>query len=244
MKRPNNISKNDFQLLQKKYSNMDLIIKKINDGYPIQYLIGNVNFYGYDIKVNPNVLIPRFETESLVEKTIEYIKKLKLEYGSVLDIGTGSGCISVALKKEIDTLSITAIDKSRKAIKVAKNNAKYNKIEVNNICKDVYKFNLINTYDIIISNPPYLTMGDDVSFETKYEPKEALYVKSEPLEYYKQIFKIASKSLNKKGLIALEIDENEGTNMKKLAKEYFPKAKINLEKDLAGKDRFLFVIYE
>lgn len=234
----------DFQLLQNKYKNMDNIIKKINDGYPIQYLIGNVNFYGYDIKVNTNVLIPRFETEYLVEKTIEYINKLNLVNGSVLDIGTGSGCIAIALKKEISTLSVTAIDKSRKTIKLAKNNAKYNKVEVNNICKDIYRINLINKYDIIISNPPYLTLGDNVSVETGYEPKDALYVKNYALEFYEQILKIALNRLNSKGLIAFEIDENEGANMKKLVKKYFPKAKVKLENDLAGKDRFIFVICE
>ena len=244
MNRPKNITKQDWNLLKQKYSNLDDIVNRINDGYPIQYLIGNVDFYGYLIKVNPSVLIPRFETESLVEKTISYLKELDLNNASVLDIGTGSGSISIALKKEINTLEITAIDKSRKAIRTAKKNSKLNKVKINYICKDVFKFNLVNNYDCIISNPPYLTYGDDVSENTKYEPKDALYVKNEPLEYYKQIFKIAKERLNKKSLIALEIDENEGKNLKRLAKEFFPKSKIILEKDLANKDRFLFVINE
>ena len=244
MNRPKNITKTDWQLLKEKYSNLEDIVKRINDGYPIQYLIGNVNFYGYNIKVNPSVLIPRFETESLVQKTLGYIKDFNLENASLLDIGTGSGCIAIALKKEIETLEVTGIDKSIKALWVANKNAKLNKVQINFILKNVFKFNLVNNYDVIISNPPYLSIGDDVAESINYEPKNALYVKNNPLEFYEQIFIVAKKCLNKKSLIALEIDENEGKNMKKLAKSYFPKAKIKLEKDLVNKDRYIFVINE
>ena len=130
-----------YQLLQKKYRNLEPIVNKINNNYPIQYLIGNVDFYGYTIKVNEDVLIPRFETETLVEKTIDLINKLKLEKASVLDVGTGSGCISIALKCEIPTLEITAIDKSRKALNIARKNAKFNKVKINFICKDLFTTN-------------------------------------------------------------------------------------------------------
>ena len=114
--KPDCVSKKDWLLLTRKYKNIDQVANKINNGYPIQYLIGDVSFYGYIIKVNPSVLIPRFETEGLVEKTLRYIKELNLNEASVLDIGTGSGCISIALKKEISTLEITAIDDSYKAL--------------------------------------------------------------------------------------------------------------------------------
>lgn len=244
MNRPQNISKKDFQLLQEKYSNLDDVINKINNGYPIQYLIGNVDFYGYLIKVNPNVLIPRFETEGLVEKTIDYIKKMDLCNASVLDIGTGSGCISIVLKKELPSLEVTAIDKSRLAIRTAKNNGKLNKVDINFISKDLFKFNLVNNYDVIISNPPYISPGDKVSDELKYEPYNAIYVLGNPLKYYEEIFKIGNKVLNKKYLIALEIDEDQGKNLKRLAKKYYSNAKIILDKDLAGKDRYLFIINE
>ncbi len=239
-----NISKKDYELLQEKYRNLDDIIERINNGYPVQYLIGNVDFYGYIIKVNPNVLIPRFETEGLVEKTLTYLNKLELNNASLLEIGTGSGCISIALKKERPSLEISAIDISSKAISLAKKNAKINKVDINFIKKDMFKYNLINNYDVIVSNPPYITPGDKVSENTKYEPYNAIYVEGNPLKYYEQIFKIGEKSLNKKFLIALEIDEDEGNNLKKLAKEYFPKAKIKIEKDLAGKNRYLFIINE
>lgn len=97
--KPNYLTQNDWELLTKKYKNMHRVIKKLNKNYPVQYLIGNVNFYGYEIIVNKNVLIPRFETETLVEKTIDYIKQNNLIEGNVLEIGTGSACISIALKK-------------------------------------------------------------------------------------------------------------------------------------------------
>lgn len=242
MKRPENISLNDWRLLQNKYKNMDNVIEKINKNYPIQYLIGNVDFYGYKINVNPNVLIPRFETETLVEKTIQLINKLGLEQSSLLDIGTGSGCISVALKSEEPKLEITAIDISRKAIITAKKNAKINKVKINFICKDVFKYNLINDFDIIISNPPYIPTESEVSPEIKYEPKKAIYVsKEDDLVYYEQIFNICMRSLNKRHLIAFEIDESAGDRLKRLAKKYYPNDIIKVEKDLAGKDRYLFI---
>ena len=110
MEKPESITTNDWKLLKAKYKNLNKVVKKLNKNYPVQYLIGNVNFYGYNINVNKHVLIPRFETETLVEKTIEYIKKLKLENSSLIDLGTGSGCISIVLKKELETLNITWLD--------------------------------------------------------------------------------------------------------------------------------------
>ena len=242
MKRPSNINLSDWQLLQKKYRNLEPIVNKINNNYPIQYLIGNVDFYGYTIKVNEDVLIPRFETETLVEKTIDLINKLKLEKASVLDVGTGSGCISIALKCEIPTLEITAIDKSRKALNIARKNAKFNKVKINFIFKDLFKYNLVNDYDVIISNPPYIEEDSDVSPHIKYEPREDIFVKKDnPLIYYEEVLKIALKAVNKKHLIAFEIDEDHGKDLKELAKKYFKADKITIEKDLSGKDRYLFI---
>lgn len=124
MEKPKNITTNDWKLLKAKYSNLKRVVKKLSKDYPVQYLIGNVNFYGYQINVNKNVLIPRFETETLVEKTIEYIKQLNLTNKSLLDIGTGSGCISIVLKKELENLNVSSLDISRKALKVAKKKCK------------------------------------------------------------------------------------------------------------------------
>ena len=241
MKKPNHITANDWKLLKQKYEDLDYVINKLEENYPVQYLIGHVDFYDVKILVNKNALIPRFETETLVEKTIEYIHQLKLKRASVLEIGTGSGCISIALKKEVQDLEITAIEISSRAIRLAKKNAKLNKTKINFIRRNMFKFNPINKYDVLISNPPYIQEDSDIDPQTKYEPKGAIYGGADGLKYYEQIFKIAKDSLNQKFLIALEIDEDGAKILKQLAKEFFPNSKIKTEKDLAGKNRYLFV---
>lgn len=243
MEKPESITTNDWKLLKAKYKNLNKVVKKLNKNYPVQYLIGNVNFYGYNISVNKHVLIPRFETETLVEKTIEYIKKLKLENGSLIDLGTGSGCISIVLKKELETLNITGLDISNKALKLARKNAKNNKADINFIKENIFKFKPVNKYDILISNPPYITEDDEISPNIKYEPKKAIFT-NDGLKYYRHIMSTCSNYLNKKNLIAFEIGDRQGKDLKKLAKDFFPKAKIKLERDLSGRDRYLFIINE
>lgn len=243
MEKPESVTTNDWKLLKAKYKNLNKVVKKLNKNYPVQYLIGNVNFYGYNISVNKHVLIPRFETETLVEKTIEYIKKLKLENGSLIDLGTGSGCISIVLKKELETLNITGLDISNKALKLARKNAKNNKADINFIKENIFKFKPVNKYDILISNPPYITEDDEISPNIKYEPKKAIFT-NDGLKYYRHIMSTCSNYLNKKNLIAFEIGDRQGKDLKKLAKDFFPKAKIKLERDLSGRDRYLFIINE
>lgn len=243
MEKPESITTNDWKLLKAKYKNLNKVVKKSKKNYPVQYLIGNVNFYGYNISVNKHVLIPRFETETLVEKTIEYIKKLKLENGSLIDLGTGSGCISIVLKKELETLNITGLDISNKALKLARKNAKNNKADINFIKENIFKFKPVNKYDILISNPPYITEDDEISPNIKYEPKKAIFT-NDGLKYYRHIMSTCSNYLNKKNLIAFEIGDKQGKDLKKLAKDFFPKAKIKLERDLSGRDRYLFIINE
>lgn len=242
MKKPDNVTNNDWKLLNDKYRNLKPVIKKLEEDYPVQYLIGHVEFLDNKIRVNKSVLIPRFETETLVQKTVKQITNLKMEEGSVLEIGTGSGCISIALKSELPSLEVTAIDVSRKALKVARKNARKNKTKIHFIKKDMYKFKTVNEYDIIISNPPYIKETDNIDPKTKYEPSLAIYGGKDGMKYYERIFEIAKSSLNKKHLIALEIDEDSGKELKKLAKEYFPKSNIKVEKDLVGKDRYLFIV--
>lgn len=238
----NNISKTDLDLLKQKYDNLDPIIDKINNNYPIQYLIGYVDFYGYQIKVNESVLIPRFETETLVEKTVNYIKERKLLNAKVIDIGTGSGCICIALKKIIESLSVSALDISSDALKLAKENAKLNKVNINFILSDIFKFDTSEKYDVIISNPPYIPTGSICDPKIEYEPYNAIYVSGNPLKYYEQIFKLAKKIINPQYLMAFEIDEDESVNLYKLAHDFFPNEQIIIEKDLANKDRFLFIM--
>lgn len=242
--KPSFITENDWRLLTKKYKHIRPIIHKLKKNYPVQYLIGNVDFYGYEIIVKKGVLIPRFETEGLVEKTIEYIKKYHLENSNVLDIGTGSSCISIALKKELPNLNITAIDKSRKALKIANKNIKKNKVNINLIRHDIFKYKPINRYDIIVSNPPYIAFDEKIDAACKYEPKMSLYAKNKGLEFYEYIIKNSSKYLNSKNILAFEIGYMQGTYLKKYAKKHFPNAIIKVEKDLSDKDRYLFIINE
>lgn len=241
MNRPDFITKNDWNLLVKKYKkNIKHAVKKIEKGYPVQYLIGYVDFYGYKINVNKNVLIPRFETETLLEKTIKYIEKFNMENASVLELGTGSGCISIVLKSEIPTLNITALDISRKALRLAKKNAKLNKTEITFIRKDLFKYNLMNTYDVIIGNLPYIKADDQVSKEVHHEPNNAVFTDKTGLSHFEKVFEI-TKDLENNYLIALEIDESMGESLKKEAKRYYKGAKIKIEKDLTGRDRYLFI---
>ena len=243
--KPENISNLDWNLLCQKYDNLEEFIAKIDEGYPIAYLIGDVSFYGYPFKVNENVLIPRFETETLIEKTIKLIKSLNLENSNLIDLGTGSGVIAITLKKEIPSLNITAIDKSKEALKVAIENSKLNNVNVDFQNQDIFNYELPENISIVISNPPYIEEDSNYNQNVLYEPKEAIFVSNtNPLIYYEQILKIAKEKITKKHLISFEIDEDHKEDMHKLCKKYFPSDNIVIEKDLAGKTRYAFIYSE
>lgn len=243
--KPENISNLDWNLLCQKYDNLDEVISKIDEGYPIAYLIGDVSFYGYTFKVNENVLIPRFETETLIEKTIKLIKNLNLENSNLIDLGTGSGIIAITLKKEIPSLNITAIDKSIEALKVAIDNSKLNNVNVDFQNKDIFNYELPENISIVISNPPYIEKDSNYNQNVLYEPKEAIFVSNKnPLIYYEQILKMAKEKINKKHLIAFEIDEDHKEDMSNLCKKYFPNDNTVIETDLTGKNRYAFIYSE
>lgn len=235
---------NEIEYL-KKYLPSDKLedgIKRLNNGEPVQYIVGNVDFYGYKINVNKNVLIPRFETEELIFKTINLIKKNLNKNIKVLDIGTGSGCISIALKKEIPGLDITAVDISEDALVVAKNNALENNCEINFIKSDLFN-NIDDKYDLIISNPPYISYDEQImDIVKKNEPHLALYAKNNGLYFYEEIIKNSSNYLNDKNIIAFEIGYLQANEIKKMAHKYYPNANIIIEKDIQEKDRFVFII--
>lgn len=235
---------NEIEYL-KKYLPSDKLedgIKRLNNGEPVQYIVGNVDFYGYKINVNKNVLIPRFETEELVFKTINLIKKNLNENIKVLDIGTGSGCISISLKKEIPGLDITAVDISEDALVVAKNNALENNCEINFIKSDLFN-NIDDKYDLIISNPPYISYDEQImDIVKKNEPHLALYAKNNGLYFYEEIIKNSSNYLNDKNIIAFEIGYLQANEIKKMAHKYYPNSNIIIEKDMQEKDRFVFII--
>ena len=232
----------DAEYLEK-YLNKEKLeegLEKLKQGLPVQYIVGNVDFYGSILKVNENVLIPRFETETLVEKTIEYSKKYLNEPYKIIDLGTGSGAIAITLKKHLNS-SVDAIDISKEALQIAKENAKNNAVEINFFQSDMLE-NVKNKYDIIISNPPYIAYDEEVEEIVKNnEPSIALYAKNNGLEFYEKILKKANNHLNKPGLIAFEIGVNQGESIKEIGQHYFKKANIKIEKDLTGKDRYVFI---
>lgn len=242
LNKPSYLTNNDWELLNKKYKNMHRVIEKLNKDYPVQYLIGNVNFYGYEILVKKGVLIPRFETEELVEKTLKYLEKYKMKDINVLEIGTGTGCIPITLKRKMPQLHITSIDKSLKALRLAKKNIKRNKVEINLLHKNIFKFKSLNKYSLIISNPPYIKEDMIIDPKCKYEPSDAIYAKDDGLIFYKHILSKYKKNLTKKFILAFEIGEEQGNTLKNIAKKEYPKSKVLVEKDLSNRDRYLFVI--
>lgn len=214
-------------------------IDRLNNGEPVQYIVGNVSFYGNIIDVDKRVLIPRFETEELVENTVKYIKKYN--YKSIVDIGTGSGCIAITLKKFFPEILADAVDISKDALEVAKKNADKNNININ-----FYEGNLLEPlskkYDVIISNPPYIAYDEEIMDIVKNnEPHIALYASNNGLYYYEEILKNVYKYINNNGLIAFEIGYNQGEEIKKLASKYLNKYDFEIKKDMTGKDRMVFI---
>ncbi len=236
-------SSREVDELLKVSKNIEKDYLKLKQNYPIQYLIGYVDFYGYKIDVNEDVLIPRYETELLVEKTIKYIKKIFNNNVNILDIGTGSGAIAIALKKNIDS-NITGVDISDKALLMANKNAINNNIDINFIKSNIFS-NINDKYDVIISNPPYISIDEEVMDSVKkYEPHLALYADDNGLYFYKRIIEEANLHLNKKFIIAFEIGYWQADLIKEIALKYFPNSKILIEKDYTNRDRYVFIINE
>ena len=236
-------SRPESEELVKVSKNIEKDYQKLLEGYPIQYLIGYVDFYGYKINVNENVLIPRYETEYLVEKTINYSKKIFDGKLDILDLGTGSGAISIALGKKLDS-NVTGVDISDKALEVAKNNTLQNNININFIKSDMLE-NVTGKYDIVISNPPYIDSEEKIMDSVKkYEPHLALYAEDNGLYFYKNILSNIKPCLKEKFIIAFEIGWWQGKLIETIAKEYFEDSKVLTLKDLTNRDRYIFVINE
>ena len=232
----------ETEYLKKYYKgNITDAIKRLEEGEPVQYIVGNVDFYGYELNVNKNVLIPRRETEELVEEVIKRSKNF--DSPVIIDVGTGSGAIAIALSKELNC-HVYASDISSDALGVAKENA-----EKTNSNITLYQGNMLEPYikndikvDIIVSNPPYIKENEEIEDVVRNnEPSIALYAKNNGLEYYESIFKNASKILKDKYLIALEIGQTQGENVKKIALTYLNNVKVEIKKDLSLKNRMVFV---
>jgi len=214
---------------------LNQIIADLKTNKPIQHIIGETEFYGLKFKVNEYTLIPRPETEELVQWILQH------EFTSALDIGTGSGCIPIALKKNKDA-EISAIDVSESALLVAKENAKINEVEINFLLQDILKTTTLPKVDVIISNPPYVLDKEKelmLANVLDNEPHLALFVPdNNPLLFYKKIADIAFTSLPKNGLLFFEINERFGKETVAML-SVIGFVDIELKKDINDKDRMI-----
>ncbi|MCZ4243740.1 peptide chain release factor N(5)-glutamine methyltransferase [Pedobacter punctiformis] len=229
-------------LLLNDYQQLLLILEDLKSGKPIQHLTGEAHFYGSVFKVNENVLIPRPETEELVDWIINKVGQIKTSDFQILDIGTGSGCIPITLKKYLPDSKVSTLDVSAKAIAVAKENAEQMKQEVNFIEADILTYRDDQKYDVVVSNPPYIRLLEQKDMHKNvliFEPHLALFVSDEdPLIFYKAIADFAFDSLKENGLLFFEINEYLGRETLEMLKSKGFNT-IELRKDMQGKDRMI-----
>uniref|UniRef100_UPI003216BBE2 peptide chain release factor N(5)-glutamine methyltransferase n=1 Tax=uncultured Draconibacterium sp. TaxID=1573823 RepID=UPI003216BBE2 len=235
------ILEKDKVLTETDFNTIEKIVSALKTHQPIQYILGETEFYDLTLKVNPAVLIPRPETEELVQ----WICKSNLKPGArILDIGTGSGCIALALKNELKQVEVNGVDISVKALETAKDNAKRNGLNVEFAEVDILNWKQFEwqQYDLIVSNPPYVRECEKAQMDANvldYEPEGALFVEDEnPLIFYRTIAEFALDKLNSGGWLFFEINEFLGSEMVGLLKELGYNA-IELRPDINGKDRML-----
>jgi len=240
-----NIKRLDIYLqLERKFSGKKLeivfnIISRRKDKEPLQYILGETEFYGYTIKVDKSVLIPRPETELLVEIIIAEENDIK----NILEIGTGSGALVIALAKKMNGIVIDATDISEDALRIAEQNTILNQVDINIFKSDIFD-NVLNKYDLIISNPPYISLTDykQLPVEIKdFEPKSALLADDNGLFFYNKILQKAKDHLTESGKIYFEIGYDQAKKITEIAKEN-GFSNIKVFKDLNGFDRIVRII--
>ena len=253
-KRIDIVLKSDFLIDKKSLNLMQIATKQLEQEIPIQYIIGKTEFFGLPFNINKEVLIPRPETEELVEQVLKEVSLTKIcktttdettneKQLKILDIGTGSGCIAISLKKQLPSSKISAMDVSDKALRVANKNALLNKVDINFIHQDILKTtNLDKLYDVIVSNPPYVRELEKKEMKNNVlnnEPHLALFVDNKnPLLFYNKIAELAENFLTKNGQIHFEINQYLGKEtIKLLAEKGFKN--IQLKKDIFGNDRII-----
>lgn len=217
-------------------------LEALKENKPIQYVIGNVNFYGLKFIVNKNVLIPRFETEELVEQVVEYTKDLNKDKIKILDLGCGSGAIGLTLKSILKDSEVTLTDISKEALEIAKLNANNLNLDVTFIESDWFSNVKLEQYDIIVSNPPYIRTDEEIEEIVKNnEPSLALYGGVDGLDCYRKILANIKPYLNNKFLIAFEIGESQKEEIYDIVNKYLKDVEITCKKDLYGRNRMIFV---
>lgn len=235
----------DKELSEKEKSQIYNIVQRLTKQEPIQYIFGIADFYGYEFEVNPSVLIPRPETEELVELIVhDYPQAKELD---ILDIGTGSGCIAITLKKLLSNSQVCALDISEEALQTAKRNAVSNRAAITFYQKDILKpsetaDSLEEEFDIVVSNPPYIMEKEKQTMEANvlnYEPALALFVSDDnPLLYYHRIAMFAEQKLKKKGYLYFEINAQMGEQVVGMLRTMEFK-NVELIQDLSGNNRFV-----
>jgi release factor glutamine methyltransferase len=234
----------DKEFSKEEISIWDSILEKLINQIPIQYIIGKTHFYGLEFMVNENVLIPRPETEELVDWIVKLNTKLsKNKNLKILDIGTGSGCIAISLAKNITNSEVFAVDVSEKALVIAEKNAILNQVQVTLLPKNILETTTLNQkFDIIVSNPPYVRNLEKAEIKPNVldnEPHLALFVSdNDPLIFYKKIAELATANLNPNGQLFFEINQYLGKETHDLLKSIGLK-NIELRKDIYGNDRMI-----
>ena len=249
-KRIDVVLKSNFEISPEDLTLLKSSTKLLEQEVPIQYILGKTEFYGFPFILNEHVLIPRPETEELVTSVLNKISKLerlhpieKEKKLKILDIGTGSGCIPISLKRSLPFAEITAIDIANEALIIAQKNASLNKVNINFIQQNILKTTgLDDIYDIIISNPPYVRVSEKIEIKNnvlKNEPHLALFVEdNNPLIFYSKIAELAKSHLTKNGTLFFEINQYLGKETVELIKlKGFNK--IQLKKDIFGHDRVI-----
>ena len=215
-------------------------LERLKTHEPIQYVLGKTTFMNLEFKVNSSVLIPRPETEELVRLML----KEDLDGKEVLDIGTGSGCIAISLTKNLHNAKVSALDISKDALEVAKENAELNNVNIEFIHADIFEYQSDKKYDVIVSNPPYVLESEKMLMKQNvlnYEPEIALFVDDiNALKYYESVIKFSLNNLNSQGQIFFETNENYKDELNKLAQNYEYNI-IEFKLDINDKNRFLIL---
>lgn len=224
-------------------------IKRVGANEPYQYITGVEEFYGLEFIVSPDVLIPRPETEQLVENVLIYRNELWSEKEKVVavDVGTGSGAIAISLALEGKLIEMTGVDLSLDALEIASRNASKHQAKVKFLHSDLLN-TLIQTeqqVDIIVSNPPYIPLNQKELLDHNvvgFEPHMALFAEEDGLYFYRKIIEQAKKVLKSKGMIAFEVGIDQAEQVAIIIKEHFPNAQCKIKKDLQGIDRMVFAV--
>ncbi len=214
----------------------------LEEGKPLQYVIGSVNFYGINYLVDERALIPRFETEELVENTINYINEFFTEPVDIIDLGCGSGAIGLTLEKKVSTNSVDLIDISKDALALATENKERLNSKANLIESDFFA-KIDKKYDVIISNPPYIRDDEVIEDIVKdNEPHLALYAGKDGMDAYEKILKEIASHMKDRCLIAFEIGSEQAEMVIKSIQKYLGNVKIEIKKDLSGRNRMVFIM--